>query len=163
MNLDTKSLHRDSAKYKMRAQEILKTYYHGSMTELPVDTVLTPRHETYEQDWQNTDFYRPLEKYRPKNMLSHKQSVFMCDNPDDVDLAGGGAKWLFTVEPEGPVQKHDMNWSSEISGLISDGYSIDSDEVRAAAENYWNGKPHYNESVWEYLTPKARIVKVERY
>jgi hypothetical protein len=56
-----------------------------------------------------------------------------------------------------------MNWGSEISMLVSDGYDIDSDEIRYAAEQYWAGNPHTNESVWEYLTPAARIVKVEPY
>lgn len=150
----------------MRAREFViesnKQYYHGSMTELPKGTVLKPR-DDYENDWQNTDFYKPLEKYRPANMLSHHASVFMTDNDEDVDLAGGGTEWLFVVEPLGPVQKHDLNWGSEISMLISDGYDINSLEVKQAAQNYWSGKPHPNESVWEYLTPAAKIVSVEPY
>ena len=150
----------------MRANEFLKesptTYYHGSMTELPVGTVLTPRN-TYEDNWGKTDFYHALEKYRPANMLSHKQSVFMCVNDEDVDLAGGGTEWLFTVKPNGPVEKHDMNWSSEISMLIGDGYDINSPEVAQAAANYWAGVPHTDEQVWEYLTPSATILSVEEY
>jgi hypothetical protein len=47
--------------------------------------------------------------------------------------------------------------------LIGDGYTVDSEQVQAAAENYWAGVPHPNETVWEYLTPRARIVKVESY
>lgn len=139
-----------------------REFYHGSMDYLPVGTILTPRNN-YEQNWQNTDFYKPIEFYRPANMLSHKQSVFMCDNPDDIDIAGGGTEWLFTVEPLGPIQKHDLNWSSEISMLISEGHKTNSPEVKQAAENYWNGTPHYNENVWEYLTPKAKIISVEEY
>ena len=146
----------------MRIQEIAQRFYHGSSQELPVGTILRPR-DDYENDWQHTDFYQPLERYRPQDRLSHRQSVFMCDNADDVDLAGGSTDYLFTVVPIGPVQRHDMNWGSEISMLVSDGYDIDSDEVRHAAEQYWAGNPHTNESVWEYLTPAARIVKVEPY
>lgn len=132
------------------------------MFKLPTGTVLTAR-DDYENDWNNTDFYSALEKYRPSNMLAHRQSVFMVDNEDDIDLAGGGTEWIFTVVPQGTVEKHDLNWSSEISMLISDGYSIDSEEVKQAAKNYWQGVPHYNESVWEYLTSKALIVAVEKY
>ena len=87
----------------------------------------------------------------------------MCHDPDDVDLAGGGTEWLFTVVPLGPIQKHDLNWGSEVSMLISDGYAIDSPEVKNAAKKYWAGVPHYNESVWEYLTPSAKITAVEEY
>lgn len=147
----------------MRASDLNMTYYHGSMDHLPVGTVLKPRGTDYEQDWAHTDFYTALEKHRPDHMLSHKHAVFMVADPDDVDLAGGGTEWLFTVKPLGPISKHDMNWSSEISMLMGDGHDVDSADVRKAAENYWAGVPHPNESVWEYLTPAAEILKVEEY
>lgn len=150
----------------MRAKEfIIETstkFYHGSMNHLPIGTVLKPS-DDYEQQWGHTDFYRALEKYRPRNLLSHRNSVFMVSEPDDIDLAGGGTEWMFTVEPLGPIQKHDLNWSSEISSLIGDGYAIDSAQVKSAAENYWHGLPHPAESVWEYLTTAAKIIKVEPY
>ncbi len=150
----------------MRATEFIAedpmTFYHGSMDELPVGTTLKPR-DDYEQRWSSTDFYAALERYRPANMLPHERAVFMVGDPDDVDLAGGGTEWLFTVKPLGPIQKHDLNWGSEISMLISDGHSIDSPEVKRAADNYWAGLPHQDESVWEYLTPAADIIAVEPY
>lgn len=148
----------------MRAWELKeenRIYYHGSMKYLPVGTILKPR-DDYENDWMNTDFYKPLESYRPKDMLSHNESVFMVDNDVDLDCCGGGTDWVFILQPLGIVQRHDMNWSSEISMLVGDGEDI-SEKVRAAAENYWNGVPHYNESVWEYLTPAAKVINVEEY
>jgi len=147
----------------MQLFEIQKTFYHGSMTRLPVGTILTPRLEDYENNWGGTDFYRALEMYRPANMMSHKESVFMCDNEEDVDAAGGGTDWLFTVQPLGKIERHDLNWASEISMLADQGYDIDSNEIEDAAYNYWHGIPHPNESVWEYLAPKAKIIKVEEY
>jgi hypothetical protein len=150
----------------MRAVEFLneapKKLYHGSMEYLPVGTILTSR-DNYEDRWGHTDFFDALEYYRPKNKLSHTQSVFMCDNPDDVDLAGGGTEYLFTVIPIGPVQRHDLNWSSEVSSLISLGYDLDSPEVKNAAEAYWAGEESPNEVLWEYLAPKAKIIAVEEY
>jgi len=139
------------------------TYYHGSMDYLQPGTVLTPR-PNYEDRWGGTDFYTALEKHRPSDKLAHKDAVFMCQNENDVDLAGGGTEYLFTVVPSTTQEKHDMNWSSEISMLISDGHSIDSDVVKNAAKKYWNGEPHHSgESVWEFLTPTATIVDVEEY
>ena len=83
----------------MQIYEITQPYYyHGSNIFLPVGTILKPR-DDYENDWIDTDFYIPLERWRPKNMLAHRESVFMTDNPDDVDLAGGGTEWLMTVKP----------------------------------------------------------------
>lgn len=147
----------------MKVGDLNKKFYHGSYDKLPVGTVLTPRGDDYEKDWQHTDFYAVLERYRPKDKLSHKQSVFMVADPDDVDLAGGATDWLLTVKPLGPVQKHDLNWSSEISLLLSDGLSAESAEIKQAADNYWNSVPHYDENVWEYLTTSAEVVKVEEY
>lgn len=148
----------------MRAHQLIEsiTYYHGSMEELPVGTILTPR-DNYESNWSNTDFYNILEHYKPEGMLSHRQAVFMVSEEDDIDLAGGGTDWFFIVEPIGKIEKHDLNWSSEISMLMSEGYEVDSDAVEEAAANYWNGVPHTNESVWEYLSPKAKILHVEEY
>lgn len=148
----------------MRAYEfaVPKKLYHGSSFKLPVGKILIPR-PGYEDRWSHTDFFGPLEFYRPPNKLSHAQSVFMCDNPIDVGMAGGGQEWLFTVIPIGPVQRHDMNWSSEISSLVELGYDLDSPEIVDAAEAYWNGEPSANEVIWEYLAPKAKIIKVEKY
>ena len=149
-------------KYIALVETMQRKFYHGSSTKLPVGTVLTPRGDAYEAEWKNTDFYTPLEYYRPANMLSHKDSVFMCDNPDDVDLAGGATDWLFTVEPLGPVQRHDLNWGSAVSVLVSDDPD-NIEEIKQAAENYWNGVPHHDENVWEYLTTSAKIIAVEEY
>lgn len=149
----------------MRAYELTeqsKIYYHASLTELPIGTILTPRSD-YESIWRIADFYYPLEEYRPKNMLSHKESVFMGETEEDAELGAGGAEWIFTVKPLGKVEKHDLNWGSEISMLIGDGYKKESKEVATAARNYWSGVPHPNESVWEYLTPKAEILSVESF
>jgi hypothetical protein len=147
---------------RLREFDENNNFYHGSMDELPVGTVLTPR-DNYKDNWGSTDFYAALEHYRPAHMLGHAQAVFMCSDPDDVDLAGGGTDWLFTVVPLGKVEKHDLNWGSEISMLISDGHAIDSAEVKHAAENYWAGTPHTDEQVWEYLAPRAKIIAVEEY
>lgn len=146
--------------FKIWLETNQKVYYHGSFEKLPIGTILTPRLD-YEKNWEHTDFYRPLEMYRPANQLAHSQSVFMCDNPDDIDLAGGATNWIFTVIPLGVIQKHDLNWSSEISMLISNGYKINSPEIIQAAGNYWQGIPHHDENVWEYLTTRAKIIKVE--
>jgi hypothetical protein len=137
----------------------MKTYFHGSYEQLPVGTILKPK-ENYEEIWGETDFYFVLEKYRPQHLLPHKESVFMCDNPQDIDNTGGGTDWLFTVLPDEYIQKHDQSWCSEISLLI------DNDEnqelIEQYAFNYWNGISSEN-PVWEYLTKQAKIIVVEEY
>jgi len=146
----------------MKVREITPTFYHGSMIYLEPGTVLIPN-KNYEQNWGNTDFYGILEKYRPNNMLAHKDAVFMVGNDEDIDLSGGGTEWVFIVQPSSRIERHDINWSSEISALVSEGYTATSPEIKTAATNYWHGVPHPNEQVWEYLTPSAKILQVEPY
>lgn len=138
-------------------------YFHGSMDPLDVGHVLRGRGTDYVKAWSNTDFYAILERARPESFLPHANAVFAVGHPDDIDLAGGGTEWVFELAPTGPVSKHDLNWSSEISCLLSEGHAPDSIEVLAAASNYWAGLPHVNESVWEYLMPEATIVRVGTY
>jgi hypothetical protein len=138
-------------------------YFHGSNEQLEVGYVMKGRGDAYEADWKHTDFYAVLERHRPPEKLAHRDGVFMVADPDDVDLAGGGTEWLFELKPAGRVSRHDVNWSSEISCLLSDGSSEESDAVRQAALNYWTGVPHADESVWEYLVAEAEILRVEPF
>ena len=142
--------------------EANQLFYHGSSEKLPVGTILTPGEDDYEENWGHNNWYQALEKYRPSKYRPHSWSVFMVDNDIDLDNAGSGTEGVFTVMPIGEVTKHDINWASEISVLF-DNYDINSKEIEKAALNYWNGVPHPDESVWEYLTPKARIISVEEF
>ena len=138
------------------AEWVNQRYYHGSYTKLKPGTILRPNPE-YEKDWNHTDFYSILEFYRPKNKLSHKNAVFMCDNLDDIDNAGGATQFIYEIEPLGPVEKHDLNWSSEIS-MLAEEPEKNARKIKTAAMHYWMGEPHPNEQVWEYLTTYARVV-----
>jgi hypothetical protein len=145
-------------------EESLNTrlYYHSSVNELDVGTILTGRGSDYDRDWGYVPFFEVLERYRPADKLSHRDAVFMVSNEDDLDSAGGSTEYVFTLQPLGPVYKHDMNWSSLISSLVDDGHDYDSQELKTAAENYWAGKPT-DDPLWEYLTTKAKIVAVQEY
>lgn len=111
--------------------------YHGSAIELPVGLVLTGRGDQYENAWSHTDFYAVLEQYRPAHCLPHREAVFMVSDPDDIDLAGGATDFVLELEVDAEaVSRHDLNWSSEISMLIGDGYAVESPEVAAAAQAY---------------------------
>ncbi len=139
-------------------------YLHGSTERLEVGTILVPS-ANYEKNWGENGFYKALEHYRPSNMLAHAQSVFMVDNDDDIDCAGGGTKWVFVVKPLSKVTRHDMNWSGEISLLLDENDMDDEieEKIKQVVTNYWNGVEHPGESLWEYLTPKAEILSVEKF
>lgn len=137
---------------------MMKTYFHGSYKCLKVGDILKPQ-GNYQINWGQELFYQVLERHRPSHMLAHHQSVFMCDNAQDVDNAGGATEWLFTVQPLGIVEKHDMAWMSHINIALEE-----NDEVKAReyALNYWYGVES-EEPVWEYLTTEALIMQVEQF
>ena len=132
-------------------------FFHGSFDKLPNGTILTPRLD-YEKRWGNNAFYSQLEKYRPSGKLASKDSIFMCDNVDDIDLAGGATNYIYSVNPIGNVEKHDINWATEIDLALDS--EKGEEEIKKIANNYWNGVPHYNEQVWEYVVPKAEIIEL---
>jgi hypothetical protein len=136
-------------------------FLHGSYTPHEAGFQLKPRGEDYARDWEGSDFYAALEYHRPEGLRSHRQSVFLCTSVEDVELAGGATDFLLLVEPEEPnmITRHDVNWSTEISMLIGDGFHLDSPEVKEAALNYWSGEPHENECVWEYLCSGALVME----
>lgn len=144
-----------------KAMALPTRFFHGSHDPFEPDFLLAPRGAAYEADWKSTDFYAALERHRPADRLAHAQAVFLVGDPDDVDLAGGSTEWCLEVEPVGAVTRHDLNWGSEVSSLVSDGHDIDSRPVREAAEAYWRGDRHPDESVWEYLCAGARVLRCE--
>jgi len=153
----------------MRIYKIAQSeYYHGSYDFLPNGTILTPSMGnfmgTFSQNEMDSHF--KLEQFRPSNYLSRNHAIYMCDNPDDIDNAGGANDHIYMVSPQGKVEKHDVNWLSEIDFIMSEAWDNGTqeeqetiDKVQNAALNYWNGVPHYNESLWEYLVPSAKVMQ----
>ena len=139
--------------------------YHGSSTLLAFGAVLKWRGQAYVDDWQATDFYAVLEFFRPEHCIAHKDAVFMVSSPDDIDAAGGATEWCAEVKPLGTCSRHDLNWCSEISCLISDGQACTSVAVQTAAHAYWAGEPHGLEAacVWEYLARSMQILRCESF
>lgn len=132
-------------------------FYHGSFDLLPIDTILVPQSD-YEKRWGTNPFYTELEQYRPSNKLASRELVFMCESIDDVGLAGGAETYIYEVLPLGKIEKHDVNWASEMD-LALDANKTESEKMKIA-HNYWNGIPHFNENVWEYVTTSARIIQI---
>lgn len=132
-------------------------FFHGTSAPLETNYILEGRGDSYESDWGHTDFYQVLEKYRPPGFLSHKEAVFLCHHPDHIDAAGGNTDYICEMKVLGSIDRHDMNWSSQISILMSEGHT-DSQEIQECAYNYWHGVPHPDDNMWEYLTQKVIVL-----
>lgn len=138
-------------------------FYHGSSIELKNGLILKGRGKQYEESWGNTDFYFVLESFRPEHCISHKDAVFLCHSPDDVDLAGGGTEYLCEMKIIGEVQKHDLNWGAEISSIMCD-EPDNIEEIERCANSYWNGLPYdKGESIWEYCTTSAQVLNCKNF
>jgi len=129
-------------------------YFHGSYHFLPNGTVLSPGKGNFmgTVNQYKMDSHFKLEQFRPSNLISRNNCVFMTDNPEDIDLAGGASEHIYIVKPLGKVERHDLNWMSEIDLIFSEAWDNGEQEsedtiekVKNAALNYWNGTPHYND------------------
>lgn len=137
-------------------------FYHGSAVPLELGTILHCDSEKYATKWVELVYFEVLEKYRPLDKLSHMNAVFMAETEQDVDNLGGDTDYLLIVEPLSEVFKHDQHWCTKMCCLISEEYSVDSQEIKQMCENYWAGLAT-DEPVWEFLTKQAKVVSCEEY
>ena len=149
-----------------RASRLLasRTLYHGSAEEFAPGAVLTPQPGGY-ATLPDEDIAGPeaaLEEHRPPGMIPRAEAVFMVDDPDMIDAAGGYDDHVYEVRPVGAAEASDMAWYSELSVYWFDlTERADEDEIRRLAEGYWSGEPFPDRSrgLFEY---RARSAVVER-
>ena len=165
-------IYRTSKFDKLVKEALSIEYFHGSYDELPNGTILTPDKGNFMGTFSENemDSHFKVEQFRPSNFLSRNNAIYLTQNIDDIDLAGGATDHIYLVEPMGKTEPHDVNWLSEIDLIMSDAWDEGTQEdeetiekVKNAALNYWNGVPHYNESVWEFLVPSATIIREIEY
>jgi len=136
-------------------------YWHSSFVRLDEGTVLSPR-PGYDARWTGPSAGRILEDLRPTQSLAHRDAVFMCRDPQECDDCGAHTEWLFEVVPSARVERHDLAWASDIDVMLSEGVPPDDLRIVDLARRYWSGQAS-DHPTWEYLSPQATIVHVERY
>lgn len=131
-------------------------FYHGSYDKLPNNTILKPHDKSYTKQNDNSYLESILEKYKPTNKLSRYESVFLVDDIENIDSAGGAIDYIYEViVPKGIIpEKSDLAWYTEIDMVD------DEEKQKEYALNYWNGIQFFDKdsSLWEYRVPKAYIV-----
>lgn len=141
--------------------EIYKSYYHGSGEQLQIGTILVSNKGN--SSFRNEGSHLKLEVFRPNGFISRENCVYMTDNIEDIDNAGGFTNFIYIVKPIGSVSRHDLNWMSEIDCIVSETDDIEDgtviSEIKSCALNYWNGVEHDSgEPVWEYLCSSAKVI-----
>lgn len=131
-------------------------YYHGSYDLLDDGTILKSPEKSYTKSEDNTFLEKIMEKYRPEDKISRYNAIFLSDNIDSIDAAGGSTDYVYSVEPIGKIEKSDLAWYTEIQ------MTDDENLQKEYAENYWNGVPFYEKDVrcWEYRVEAAIIVEL---
>ena len=137
-----------------------RTLYHGSRAEFPPGFVLEPQPGGYATlpDEDIAEVEAILEAHRPPHMIPRTEAVFMVDDPDMIDAAGGYDDHVYEVEPSGPAEASDMAWYSELSVHWID---MPDDERRRLAEGYWSAEPFPDGSrgLFEYRARSATVVR----
>lgn len=134
--------------------------YHGSREEFPPGFVLEPQPGGYADlpDEDIAEVEAIVEAHRPPGMIPRREAVFMVDDPEMIDSAGGYDDHVYEVEPIGQAEASDMAWYSELSVYWID---MPEDERRRLAEGYWSGDPFPDKSrgLFEYRARSARVVR----
>ena len=137
-------------------------YYHGSTKPLRIGTVLMPGKGGGLQSAPIMKTHEGLfEQAKPSDKISRMKCVFMCDSPQDVLRAGGGA-YVYEVQPLGQVDKSDQAWYG-IAGWPETGmqHSLQDPDTFDVVMNYWQGVPYPDprEHLWEYRTLAAKVLR----
>ena len=135
-----------------------KQYYHGSQKKFPNGFLLLPQTDGYVLYPETTGLEAFVEKYRPSNKLARSKSVFLVDNPELCDLAGGYEDYIYLVRPQGVIEASDLSWYSQIETYLD----MEEEEKKQCALNYWNGVPFTDRRrrLVEYRTPAAKIIQL---
>lgn len=148
-------------------------YYHGSSRAHKIGSIIkaVKSRPTEFSDRISTvdnisveDF---VEQYRPPNLPSRLQCIFMVDDVADLNMAGASEDYVYEVEPVGTVASCDFGWFQQLLGIIfdqeEDGSKIgflNNPEAIKMAKMYWNGKPSsYEGSHREFLASQVKIVR----
>lgn len=133
-------------------------FFHGSAKKLNIGTILVPQADGYVNETSEKWLEELFEKYRPLNKLSRLKSVFICDDIDEIEAAGGYLDYIYKVKPIDIPEKSDLAWYTEVQLLPE----TDEYNIIKAIKNYWNGIQYHDieMSVWEYRTSAAKIIKL---
>lgn len=132
--------------------------YHGSMNLLQVNTILKKQLDGYVQTSENQDLESLMENNKPSGFISRKDAIFMVEDPELIDSAGGFTDYIYIVKSENVI-KCDLAWFSEANlHLLNDDYV----NAKICAQNYWSGIKYNKkeESCFELLANNAIITQL---
>lgn len=138
-----------------------KQLFHGSYKSFPIGFRLLPQNDGYTSYEEVQEIEQLFEQYRPEHKTPRKQSVFLTDDINNIDGAGGYTDYIYVVNPESTPEASDLAWYSEAGSIYSDEQCV-SDRLIEAIENYWNGTSYHtpSQSNFEYRCKSATILSI---
>jgi hypothetical protein len=135
----------------------MKAFFHGSSEFIKNNTILRPHTGSYVKQKDNEFLENLMEKFRPEDKISRYDAVFMVDNMDLIDDAGGSTDFIYEVLPKGEIERSDLAWYTEVQVLDEEN---EEDLIREYVLNYWNGVKFHDEesSLWEYRAKSAIVI-----
>lgn len=132
--------------------------YHGTHYLLPCAFELKPQDNGYAHQPETQKLEDFIELHRPFEKLSRKKSVFLSDDIDLIDPAGGYTDAVYMVEVE-KAEKSDLAWYTHAQVMLEEGNAY---EAEQAAINYWSGIPFgvTAERCPEYRCNTATVVTI---
>tara|TARA_Y100000588_G_scaffold63872_1_gene63510 strand:+ start:6057 stop:6467 length:411 start_codon:yes stop_codon:yes gene_type:complete len=132
-------------------------YYHGSIKDLKLGTILVPNPLGYTRQKEVSGIEKLFHENKPEHILIDRfNCVFLTDNIDDIDNLGGFTDFIFEVDIEDNIiEKSDLSWYTKAFLQLEEG---NREEARESALNYWNGVTL--EGVFEYRVNQCIIKNI---
>lgn len=134
-------------------------YFHGTIFNMPIGFELTPQPNGYANNPATSKLEDLFEECRPANKTPRAKAVYISDDMDLIDAAGGYTDVIYVVEPVGEPEKSDLAWYTEADNHLQEGNYFD---AMICASNYWSGKEyiHPEKSCFEFRCVRAKVLSV---
>lgn len=120
-------------------------FYHGSRKLFQKGFLLAPQGDGYVSQDDVKDFEALVESRRPADKTPRSRSVFLVNDPDLIDAAGGYTDVIYQVKSKSTPEESDLAWYSDAFCEL-DTDQPDLDLVNNFVDRYWAGTPHSDES-----------------
>jgi hypothetical protein len=132
-------------------------FYHGTTYNFKKGFSIIPKNE-YTSNESTKNIEDLFEEVRPSNKISRRNSVYLCDSPENIDNCGGYTDVIYEVSVE-YSELSDLAWYSKADEYLE---INNIKKARECAEKYWSGEIFEitEQSCYEIRTNLAKVLNV---
>lgn len=133
--------------------------FHGSRQNLPIGFKLIPQEDGYVNQPDVIDFELLVESRRPLHLTSRFDSIYLVEDPEVIDYAGGYNDHIYEVKTDNIHESSDLSWYSLASLEYNDGFDFDINKINFFIDKYWSSEINQERknSVIEYRASSGII------